>query len=87
MDTGFCAYLAGWEDARSLQLSEKAGHYLETYIISEIIKNYNSKGKQLNISYYRDKDKKEIDLIFEKNNILLKRCQKVRDAFTLKPAN
>lgn len=70
MDTGLCAYLAGWDDARSLQLSSSAGHYLETYVISEIIKNYNSKNKRLNISYYRDKEKNEIDLIIESNNIL-----------------
>lgn len=70
MDTGLCAYLAGWEDARSLQLSSVAGHYLETYIVSELIKTYNSLGKKLNISYYRDKEKNEIDLIIEKNNTL-----------------
>ena len=70
MDSGLCAYLAGWEDARSLQLSSSAGHYLETYVISEIIKSYNAKSKRLNISYYRDKEKNEIDLIIEKNNTL-----------------
>lgn len=70
MDSGLCAYLAGWEDSRSLQLSSSAGHYLETYVISEIIKSYNAKSKRLNISYYRDKEKNEIDLIIEKNNTL-----------------
>ena len=70
MDSGLCAYLAGWEDARSLQLSSSAGHYLETYVISEIIKSYNARSKRLNISYYRDKEKNEIDLIIEKNNTL-----------------
>lgn len=68
MDSGLCSYLAGWDSARDLQLSEKSGHYLETYIISEIIKSYNSIGKDLKISYYRDKEKNEIDLIIEKNN-------------------
>ena len=68
MDSGLCSYLAGWESARDLQLSEKAGHYLETYVISEIIKSYNAVGIEPKISYYRDKEKNEIDLIFEKNN-------------------
>ena len=40
MDTGLCSYLAGWESARDLQLSEVSGHYLETYVISEIICNF-----------------------------------------------
>ena len=70
MDTGLCAYLAGWEDARSLQLSSVAGHYLETFIVSELIKSYNALGKKINISYFRDKEKNEIDLIIEKNNTL-----------------
>ena len=38
MDSGLCSYLAGWDTARDLQLSEQSGRYLETYIISEIIK-------------------------------------------------
>lgn len=70
MDTGLCAYLAGWSDAKTLQLSSTSGHYLETYIISELVKSYNAQGVDINISYYRDKEKNEIDLIFEKNNTL-----------------
>ena len=70
MDTGLACYLAGWNSARDLQLSSSAGHYLESYIISEIVKSYNARGIRPNISYYRDKDGKEIDLIFQKNNKL-----------------
>lgn len=68
MDSGLCSYLAGWDTAKDLQLSDASGHYLETYIISEIIKTYDSYGERLIISYYRDKEKNEIDLIMEKNN-------------------
>ena len=70
MDTGLAAFLTGWESAKELQLSSEAGHYLETFIISEIIKSYNAKGLKPNISYYRDKEKNEIDLIIYKNNTL-----------------
>lgn len=70
MDTGLCSYLAGWESARDLQFSTMSGHYLETYIISEIVKSYNARSITPNISYYRDKEKNEIDLIFYKNNTL-----------------
>lgn len=70
MDTGLAAFLAGWESAKDLQLSEKSGHYLETFIISEIVKSYNAKGIKPNISYYRDKDKNEIDLIMYKNDTI-----------------
>ena len=70
MDSGLCSYLAGWESASDLQLSSSSGHFLETYVISEIVKSYNAIGEEVNISYYRDKDKNEIDLIFYKNNKL-----------------
>lgn len=64
MDTGLCAFLAGYEDARALQMSASSGHYLETYVISEIIKSYNALGEEANISYFRDKEKHKIDLVF-----------------------
>ena len=70
MDTGLCSYLAGWDNNRDLQLSSTAGHYLETFIISEIVKSYNAKGIKPKISYFRDKEKREIDLIFYVNNKL-----------------
>lgn len=70
MDTGLACYLAGWESASALQMSSNSGHYMETYIISEIIKSYNAKGIRPNLSYYRDKEKNEIDLILYKNDKL-----------------
>lgn len=70
MDTGLAAYLAGWESARELQLSSSSGHFLENFVVSEIVKSYNAKGKIPNISYYRDKEQNEINLVFYKNNTL-----------------
>lgn len=70
MDTGLAAYLAGWVSARDLQLSSTSGHYLENFVICEIIKSYNARGIKPNLSYYRDKEKHEIDLVFYKNNKL-----------------
>ncbi len=70
MDTGLAAYLAGYTSARELQLGSSSGHYLETFIVSEIIKAYNARGITPNLYYYRDKEKNEIDLIFYKNNKL-----------------
>lgn len=64
MDSGLCAFLAGYDDVKSLQMSASSGHYLETYIVSEIIKSYNAVGNEAKISYFRDKEKHEIDLVF-----------------------
>ncbi len=70
MDTGLASYLAGWKTARDLQLSEKSGHYLESYIISDLIKSYNNYCEDLDITFYRNKEKEEIDLLIRRNNVL-----------------
>jgi len=70
MDMGLCTYLAGWDSARSLELDKDSGRYLESYVVSEIIKQYNNLGKQLTIYHLRSKEKDEIDLIMFKNMTL-----------------
>ena len=68
MDSGLACFLAGYSNARELQLSQESGNYLETYIISEIIKSYDNNAIPLDITYLRNKEKEEIDLIISKNN-------------------
>ena len=64
MDTGLASYLCRWPDALTLENGNQDGAFLETYIISEIIKSYYNAGKPVNnLYYYRDIDKKEIDLL------------------------
>lgn len=72
MDTGLCAYLCGWSSKETLENASTSGQFLETYVISEIIKNSRNNKKTLNykIFYYRDRDQKEVDLIFELDNII-----------------
>lgn len=70
MDMGLACYLADWQSARDLQLSSESGRFLESYIVSEIIKGYENKGLRLDITHLRCKDDEEIDLIIRKNNTL-----------------
>ena len=70
MDMGLACYLANWESAKALQLSELSGHFFESYVISEIVKSYDNKGLRLEISHFRNKETEEIDLIMFKNNTL-----------------
>lgn len=63
MDTGLAAYLCRWPSAETLESGAMDGAFFETYAVSEIIKSYLNAGKQPNIYYYRDVDKKEIDLL------------------------
>lgn len=63
MDTGLAAYLCRWPDAQTLANGAMDGAFFETYVVTEIIKSYYNAGKQTNLYYYRDVDKKEIDLL------------------------
>ena len=48
-----------------------SGAFFETYVVSEILKNYYNNGKEPPIFYYRDIDKKEIDLFPISKNVYL----------------
>ena len=65
MDTGLCSYLCNWNSKESLMNSSVSGHYLETFVISELIKNKRNNANSLNydIYFYRDRDGKEIDIL------------------------
>jgi hypothetical protein len=67
MDTGLGAYLARIPNAEILEKSAFAGAFYETYVVSEIIKSYSSSSRnyQMELYYYRDKNQKEVDLIFD----------------------
>ena len=66
MDVGLLAYLTKWPTPETLANGAKAGNTFETFVVSEIIKSYLNAGI-INppVYFYRDKDKKEIDLIIE----------------------
>ncbi len=72
MDTGLACYLTLWNNARSLELSAMAGAMFENYVISEIIKGYVNHGIDVRsrLCYYRDNNRKEIDLMILENGAI-----------------
>lgn len=70
LDTGLCSYLTGWSSAQTLEAGAMSGAILETWAISEILKSYLHNGRQPRFYYYRDKDKKEIDLLILQDGTL-----------------
>ena len=69
-DTGLATYLTKWESVGSLSVGAMASAILENYVIAEIFKGYYNCGRQPFISYYRDKDKREIDIVLERDGKL-----------------
>lgn len=69
-DTGLACYLAKLGDPKSLAVSHFAGHFVETYVINEIIKSYENTESYAEFYYYRDNDQNEVDLIIQSNGEL-----------------
>ena len=47
-----------------------SGAFLETWVVSEVIKSWWHNGKRAPLYYYRDKDTKEIDLLIHQDGII-----------------
>ena len=69
MDTGLCAYLCKWPNAQMLKDCAMSGAFFETYVVSEIIKSFYNHGVEPGqyLYYYRDIDKKEVDILLVKD--------------------
>jgi len=71
LDTGLAAYLTKWKSKDSLESGIMAGNFFENFVIVEILKSYYNAGElRPSIYFYRDKEKREIDLIIEQNGKL-----------------
>ena len=70
LDTGLAAYLLKWGNPEVLERGAMSGAFFESYVFSEIYKSYLNAGKEPPIFYYRDKDKKEIDILIYQNGVL-----------------
>jgi len=69
-DSGLVTHLARWNSVSALMNGAQSGALLENFVISEIAKGYYNSGKMPYINYFRDKDNKEIDLLWEADGTL-----------------
>lgn len=63
LDTGLCSYLTEWSSPQTLEAGAMSGAILETWILAELLKSYWHNGRRAPFYYYRDKDRKKIDLL------------------------
>lgn len=63
IDTGLAAYLTAWPTSETLMNGNAAGAFFETFVVGEILKGYANSGTEPRLYYYRDIDRKEIDLL------------------------
>lgn len=65
-DSGLLCNLLGIESAEELALHPLRGAVFETAVISELMKTYFNRGRTPSLSFWRDTNKNEIDVIVEK---------------------
>lgn len=70
LDTGLAAWLTEWSSASTLEAGAMSGAFLETWVVSEVIKSWWHNGKRAPIYYYRDKDTKEVDVLIHQDGTL-----------------
>jgi len=70
LDIGLASYLARWMTPDSLSVGACNGSFFESFVISEIFKSYKNAGKEVDMYFLRDGNKKEIDLLIYENNTL-----------------
>ncbi|MBR5996164.1 MAG: ATP-binding protein [Eubacteriaceae bacterium] len=72
MDTGLCSFLCKWPSAEMLRDGIMNGAFFETYVVSEVIKSFLNNGVDpaQYLYYYRDIDKKEVDILLVKEGTL-----------------
>lgn len=69
-DSGLVSYLTKWSSVETLMNGAQGGAILENFVVSEITKGYYNSGQTPYLNYYRDKDAKEIDLLWEDSGTL-----------------
>lgn len=63
LDTGLAAYLTEWSSPETLEAGAMSGAILETWVVCELLKSWWHNGLRAPFYFYRDKEKKEIDLL------------------------
>lgn len=71
MDTGLCAWLAGWQSPGSLMQGPMAGAILETWVYGQLSRSFSHNGKRPQLYFFRDaKGSAEVDFVLVQDGII-----------------
>ena len=69
-DTGLGAYLSRWLTPDTLMQGAASGAFFENYVVMELIKHFSYSKSKVNLTFYRDVNQKEIDIVLEEAEYL-----------------
>ncbi|WP_269088588.1 ATP-binding protein [Bifidobacterium aemilianum] len=68
-DTGLACHLLGLTSSDDILLNQPLrGHLFENLVVSELLKHYYNQGKEPQLYYWRDSNRREIDLVIEQGS-------------------
>lgn len=70
MDTGLAAHLTGWSSPRALEAGAMSGQMFETYAFGEVYKSFSNTGRRAPLCFFRNNDRREIDMLLERDGAL-----------------
>ena len=70
LDSGLCAYLNRWTSPETLEAGAMAGAVLESWVVAEVLKSFRHAGRDAPLYFYRDRDRREVDLLIEWDGLL-----------------
>lgn len=65
MDTGLAAFLSSWTTPDQLQYGPMGGALFENHVVSNLYREFSHRGKTFEMSFWRDRDGREIDCLIE----------------------
>jgi hypothetical protein len=71
LDTGLLSYLLRIRSAEDLRVHALYGSIFESYVISELLKNYMNRGVEHAIYFWRDSTGNELDVIIDEGDSLI----------------
>ena len=69
-DTGLACWLLGIREPRQLRTHPLRGALFETWVVSEVLKHRTHRGRSGGLSFYRDRNGAELDLVIEEPDAL-----------------
>ena len=69
-DTGLGSYLSRWLTPDTLMQGAASGAFFENYVVMELIKHFSHSKSKANLTFYRDVNQKEIDIVLEEGEFL-----------------
>lgn len=70
-DVGLAAFLLGIETTTQMNRDPLRGHLFETLVVTELMKTRLNQGLDPNLYYYRDSQKNEVDILYQRGHELI----------------